>query len=216
MFEALGFSRGADCTSASVLWSTHFATARLPHAGFAFGLDRLVMQLTRADVAAGCHRVPQAQGRLLPHDRCAPDTVDEEQLEVLGMGWPGTKEAGCAAPKRRTNQSGIDVSACGGACQAEHSPAGGAGTHAKATCWTWCCLCRSAGRDGHHGRGTHGAHRASLCRTSGARTCRCARPAIGSCCWKTHRHKQDGYTHRAHRWLSKEGASHERFTELTV
>ena len=84
MFEALGFTQEQiDQRFGFMVNAFRYGTP--PHAGFAFGLDRLVMQLTEAPSLRDVIAFPKLKDASCPLTD-APNTVDEEQLEVLGIG----------------------------------------------------------------------------------------------------------------------------------
>ena len=84
MFEALGFTQ-AEIDERFGFMVDAFRYGTPPHAGFAFGLDRLVMQLTEAASLRDVIAFPKLKDASCPLTD-APNTVDEEQLEVLGIG----------------------------------------------------------------------------------------------------------------------------------
>ncbi len=84
MFEALGFTQ-AEIDERFGFMVDAFRYGTPPHAGFAFGLDRLVMQLTGAASLRDVIAFPKLKDASCPLTD-APNTVDEEQLEVLGIG----------------------------------------------------------------------------------------------------------------------------------
>ena len=87
-----GLLGGGRPRRASASWSTLSATARRPHGGFAFGLDRLVMLLLGADSLREVIAFPKVKDASCPMTG-APDFVDPAQLEVLKLGVAaGTEE----------------------------------------------------------------------------------------------------------------------------
>lgn len=84
MFEALGFSQEQIRERFGFMVDA-FRYGTPPHAGFAFGLDRLVMLLTGAASLRDVIAFPKLGDASCPLTD-APSTVDEEQLEVLGIG----------------------------------------------------------------------------------------------------------------------------------
>lgn len=84
MFEALGFSQEQIRERFGFMVDA-FRYGTPSHAGFAFGLDRLVMLLTKANSLRDVIAFPKLGDASCPLTD-APSTVDEEQLEVLGIG----------------------------------------------------------------------------------------------------------------------------------
>ncbi len=84
MFKALGFTQ-AEIDERFGFMVDAFRYGTPPHAGFAFGLDRLVMQLTEASSLRDVIAFPKLKDASCPLTD-APGTVDEEQLTVLGIG----------------------------------------------------------------------------------------------------------------------------------
>ncbi len=84
MFEALGFTQ-EQITERFGFMVDAFRYGTPPHAGFAFGLDRLVMLLTEAASLRDVIAFPKLKDASCPLTD-APNTVDEAQLEILGIG----------------------------------------------------------------------------------------------------------------------------------
>ena len=105
MFEALGFPQEEiDRRFGFMVNAFRYGTP--PHAGFAFGLDRLVMQMTGAGSLRDVIAFPKLGDGSCPLTQ-APNVVDEEQLEVLGIG-ARTEYSGIRSPQARPSQ-GIDL-----------------------------------------------------------------------------------------------------------
>ncbi len=107
MFEALGFSQ-AEIAARIGFMVNAFRYGTPPHAGFAFGLDRLVMQLTEAASLRDVIAFPKLKDASCPLTD-APNLVDDEQLAVLGIG--AVDELGSIAGRRAAveNPDGIDL-----------------------------------------------------------------------------------------------------------
>ncbi|MCD7774301.1 MAG: aspartate--tRNA ligase, partial [Clostridiales bacterium] len=84
MFEALGFD-DEQIESRFGFMVNAFKYGAPPHAGFAFGLDRLVMLLTGAESLREVIAFPKIKDASCPMTG-APDFVDREQLEALNLG----------------------------------------------------------------------------------------------------------------------------------
>ena len=83
MFEALGFTKERAHEQFGFLLDA-FKYGVPPHAGLAYGLDRLIMLMAKVDSirdVIAFHKVKDASCLLTN----APDTVDEKQLEELGI-----------------------------------------------------------------------------------------------------------------------------------
>ncbi len=91
MFKALGFTEESARTRFGFMIDA-FKYGTPPHGGFAFGLDRLVMQLMGADSLRDVIAFPKVRDAsdLMTS---APDYVDAEQLEVLQLGVSSAAEA---------------------------------------------------------------------------------------------------------------------------
>ena len=83
MFEALGFTKERAHEQFGFLLDA-FKYGVPPHAGLAYGLDRLIMLMAKVDRIREVIAFPQVKDAscLLTN---APDTVDEKQLEELGI-----------------------------------------------------------------------------------------------------------------------------------
>lgn len=84
MFEVLGFEK-EDAYNRFGFLLNAFKYGVPPHAGLAYGLDRLVMLLVHGDSIRDVMAFPKIKDAscLLTN---APDVVDEEQLKELGIG----------------------------------------------------------------------------------------------------------------------------------
>ena len=92
MFEVLGFTKERAHEQFGFLLDA-FQYGVPPHAGLAYGLDRLVMHMVHADSIRDVIAFPKVKDAscLLTN---APDVVDEKQLEELGIEvTPQAKEA---------------------------------------------------------------------------------------------------------------------------
>ena len=83
MFEALGFTKERAHEQFGFLLDA-FKYGVPPHAGLAYGLDRLIMLMAKVDSIRDVIAFPKVKDAscLLTN---APDTVDEKQLEELGI-----------------------------------------------------------------------------------------------------------------------------------
>ena len=83
MFEALGFTKERAHEQFGFLLDA-FKYGVPPHAGLAYGLDRLIMLMAKVDSIRDVIAFPKVKDAscLLTN---APDTVDEKQLEALGI-----------------------------------------------------------------------------------------------------------------------------------
>ncbi len=107
MFEALGFSQEEiDARFGFMVNAFRYGTP--PHAGFAFGLDRLVMQLTESASLRDVIAFPKLKDASCPLTD-APNTVDEEQLEVLGIGARDESGRMHGAKDTGRDEDGIDL-----------------------------------------------------------------------------------------------------------
>ena len=103
MFEALGFTdEQIEERFGFMVNAFRFGTP--PHAGFAFGLDRLVMQLLDAESLREVIAFPKIKdaSELMTG---APDFVDEEQLKVLGIAVGESAEKPAAAKAKAKKSS---------------------------------------------------------------------------------------------------------------
>ena len=107
MFEALGFTQEQiDERFGFMVDAFRYGTP--PHAGFAFGLDRLVMLLTEAASLRDVIAFPKLKDASCPLTD-APNTVDEEQLEVLGIGARDESGRMRGAKSVQVVEGGIDL-----------------------------------------------------------------------------------------------------------
>mgnify|MGYP002905118850 CR=1 FL=1 len=99
MFRALGFTEETARARFGFMIDA-FKYGTPPHGGFAFGLDRLVMQLLGADSLRDVIAFPKVRDAsdLMTS---APDFVDAEQLEVLQLGVSTAAEAEKHPQKKR-------------------------------------------------------------------------------------------------------------------
>ena len=83
MFEALGFTKEAAHEQFGFLLDA-FKYGVPPHAGLAYGLDRLVMLMAKCDSLRDVIAFPKVKDAsdLMSE---APGSVDEKQLEELGI-----------------------------------------------------------------------------------------------------------------------------------
>ena len=91
MFEALGFTKERAHEQFGFLLDA-FKYGVPPHAGLAYGLDRLIMLMAKVDSIRDVIAFPKVKDAscLLTN---APDTVDEKQLEELGIRVNETEQA---------------------------------------------------------------------------------------------------------------------------
>ncbi|NBH82979.1 aspartate--tRNA ligase [bacterium C-53] len=90
MFEVLGFSMESAYEQFGFLL-TAFKYGVPPHAGLAYGLDRLVMLLTGADSIREVMAFPKVKDASCLMSE-APNVVDEKQLEELGIAITDASE----------------------------------------------------------------------------------------------------------------------------
>lgn len=111
MFRALGFT-DEQIESRFGFMTNAFSYGTPPHGGFAFGLDRLAMQLLGAESLREVIAFPKLKDASCPLTD-APNVVDPEQLEALGLFNPdlfGQGEAGEAGRAiQRAASPQIDV-----------------------------------------------------------------------------------------------------------
>jgi aspartyl-tRNA synthetase len=106
MFEALGFSQEEiDARFGFMVDAFKYGTP--PHGGFAFGLDRLVMQLTEAPSLRDVIAFPKLKDASCPLTD-APNVVDESQLEVLGMATRD-RQGNLHGAKAKAKTTGVDL-----------------------------------------------------------------------------------------------------------
>ena len=105
MFEALGFTE-AQIEERFGFMVNAYKYGAPPHAGFAFGLDRFVMQLCGAESLRDVVAFPKLSNATCPLTD-APSPVDEEQLTALGLGGGQGVQAAQAARKKAAD--GIDL-----------------------------------------------------------------------------------------------------------
>ena len=91
MFEALGFTKERAHEQFGFLLDA-FKYGVPPHAGLAYGLDRLIMLMAKVDSIRDVIAFPKVKDAscLLTN---APDTVDEKQLEELGIRVNETEQS---------------------------------------------------------------------------------------------------------------------------
>ena len=90
MFEALGFSKEAARSQFGFLLDA-FKYGVPPHAGLAYGLDRLVMLMVGADSIRDVIAFPKVKDASDPMTE-APCAVDEKQLDELGLSVVSEEE----------------------------------------------------------------------------------------------------------------------------
>jgi aspartyl-tRNA synthetase len=106
MFEALGFSEEQIQERFGFMVNA-FQYGTPPHGGFAFGLDRLAMQMLEAESLRDVIAFPKNKDALCPMTQ-APNVVDPHQLEVLGLAALLSKEGTGKAVQKRQRPK-IDV-----------------------------------------------------------------------------------------------------------
>ena len=90
MFEALGFTKESAYERFGFLLDA-FKYGVPPHAGLAYGLDRLVMLLTGADSIREVIAFPKVKDASCLMSE-APNVVDDKQLEELGIAIVAKEE----------------------------------------------------------------------------------------------------------------------------
>lgn len=106
MFEALGFSEEQIQERFGFMVNA-FQYGTPPHGGFAFGLDRLAMQMLEAESLRDVIAFPKNKDAVCPMTQ-APNVVDPHQLEVLGLAALLSKEGTGKAVQKRQRPK-IDV-----------------------------------------------------------------------------------------------------------
>lgn len=106
MFEALGFSEEQIQVRFGFMVNA-FQYGTPPHGGFAFGLDRLAMQMLEAESLRDVIAFPKNKDAVCPMTQ-APNVVDPQQLEVLGLAALLSKEGTGKAVQKRQRPK-IDV-----------------------------------------------------------------------------------------------------------
>ena len=106
MFEALGFSEEQIQERFGFMVNA-FQYGTPPHGGFAFGLDRLAMQMLEAESLRDVIAFLKNKDAVCPMTQ-APNVVDPHQLEVLGLAALLSKEGTGKAVQKRQRPK-IDV-----------------------------------------------------------------------------------------------------------
>lgn len=106
MFEALGFSEEQIQERFGFMVNA-FQYGTPPHGGFAFGLDRLAMQMLEAESLRDVIAFPKNKDAVCPMTQ-APNVVDPHQLEVLSLAALLSKEGTGKAVQKRQRPK-IDV-----------------------------------------------------------------------------------------------------------
>lgn len=106
MFEALGFSEEQIQERFGFMVNA-FQYGTPPHGGFAFGLDRLAMQMLEAESLRDVIAFPKNKDAVCPMTQ-VPNVVDPHQLEVLGLAALLSKEGTGKAVQKRQRPK-IDV-----------------------------------------------------------------------------------------------------------
>jgi aspartyl-tRNA synthetase len=107
MFEALGFSEEETNRRFGFMLNA-FRYGTPPHGGFAFGLDRLAMLLVGAESLREVIAFPKIKDASCPMTN-APDTVDREQLDVLGLTQAPQENAAAYPVKVKVKHPQIDA-----------------------------------------------------------------------------------------------------------
>lgn len=107
MFEALGLSDEQIHDRFGFMVNA-FRFGTPPHAGFAFGLDRLVMLLVGADSLRDVIAFPKNKDASCPLTD-APDMVDPAQLEILGLDKAFAPAEASADKSKKKKAADIDV-----------------------------------------------------------------------------------------------------------
>ncbi|MDR7869247.1 MAG: aspartate--tRNA ligase [Tissierellaceae bacterium] len=89
MFEVLGFN-DEDIKDRFGFMIEAFSYGTPPHGGFAFGLDRLVMLMAKADSIRDVIAFPKMRDASCPLTQ-APSDVAKEQLDILGISVSGNE-----------------------------------------------------------------------------------------------------------------------------
>lgn len=109
MFEALGFSE--EQIEERFGFMVHaFQYGTPPHGGFAFGLDRLVMLLLGADSLREVIAFPKVKDASCLMTN-APDTVEPQQLEILGISVDRAEntETSASAGNRAGRKTAVQI-----------------------------------------------------------------------------------------------------------
>ena len=91
MFEVLGFTKEAAHEQFGFLLDA-FSYGVPPHAGLAYGVDRIIMHMTHTDNIREVIAFPKVKDASCMMSK-APGTVDEKQLEELGIAIVANTEA---------------------------------------------------------------------------------------------------------------------------
>ncbi len=107
MFRALGFTQ-AEIEERFGFMIRAFRYGTPPHAGFAFGLDRLVMLLIGAPSLREVIAFPKIKDASCPLTQ-APSHVDAAQLNILGLTSEAQETAARPQTERKRPQAAINV-----------------------------------------------------------------------------------------------------------